>query len=60
MSNGAVVMFADDKELVFKILQLARLYGWNGDYIEVMSFVGWVFEQYGIELPPQDQLDPIE
>lgn len=51
-------MFAGDKDLSFKILELARLYGWNGDYHEVMNFVKWVFEQYGVELPPKDQLEP--
>lgn len=58
LPHGDVVMFADDKDLSFKILELARMYGWNGDYHEVMNFVKWVFEQYGVELPPKDQLEP--
>lgn len=40
-----------DKEFLAKLVELAKTYGWLGDYIEVSYFVEWVFDEMGEDCP---------
>jgi hypothetical protein len=49
MSDAA---FAD------RLRELARKYGWEGDYIEVAQFVEWVYDQLALPIPSRTELEP--
>lgn len=38
-----------DKEFLDKLLEIGKLYGWNGDYIEISSFIEDLHEYHGIK-----------
>ncbi len=33
--------------LIADLIELARTYGWNGDYVEVEAFVRWSIDEIG-------------
>lgn len=49
-----------DKQFLDKLKIAAQHYGWQGDYEEIVTFVLWVYEQYGYEKPSREQLKPFE
>lgn len=44
----------NDKEFCDKLKELARQYGWSGDYSEVVDFVIWVHQQSNIPIERKD------
>lgn len=42
-----------EKDLKFleKLTELAKQYGWHGDYIEVEQFVEWVYREMDEKIP---------
>lgn len=48
------------EQFLEKLTEMARTYGWSGDYIEVMRFIEWCYEQNGEtvgDLTPFDDED---
>lgn len=45
--------------LIADLVELARTYGWSGDYAEVMHFVDWSIDQLGRN-PDDFELVPYE
>ena len=41
-----------------RLIDLARRYGHDGDYIEIRKFVKWCFEENGREPPTDEMLEP--
>lgn len=46
-----------DKPFLDKLSEVAKLYGWRGDYIEVGTFVQNLYEELNLEAP---DLQPYE
>jgi hypothetical protein len=38
-----------DKEFLARLLEISKLYGWNGDYVEIGSFIRELHESFGID-----------
>lgn len=40
---------SNNKTFLDTLVHYAKRYGWNGDYIEVVSFVDWCHDELGVE-----------
>jgi len=48
-----------DKDFLAKLKEIAKLYGWNGDYTEIKDFVSYLYSVHGIEIT-QEELEPYD
>tara|TARA_R110000772_G_scaffold53717_3_gene122793 strand:+ start:685 stop:888 length:204 start_codon:yes stop_codon:yes gene_type:complete len=46
-----------DEEFLVRLTEIARLYGWRADFIEVASFIEDLYEEAEIELPELQPYD---
>jgi hypothetical protein len=49
-----------DKEFLERLLKEARIYGWDGDYVEVRDFVRATFRRLGKVAPTIEAMEPFE
>lgn len=47
-------------EFLTQLVELARRYGWSGDYTEVASFVQWCYDEAGLPPPSKRMLEPYD
>lgn len=45
-------------EFLDTLTELAKVYGWEGDYIEIHSFLEWAHKQYCIKPPDLECYHP--
>lgn len=55
----SIKLQSNPEVLIADLIELARIYGWQGDYLEVEEFVKWVIDQLDrdssdYELEPYD------
>lgn len=43
-----------------QLVTLAKQYGWQGDYLEVIAFVLFCHERFGVAPPNPDDFTPFE
>jgi len=43
-----------------ELVEQARKYGWDGDYVEVKDFVRSCFREKGEKPPTEEELEPYE
>lgn len=50
----------DERKFLEMLVHWSRCYGWTGDHEEVIKFVWWVYNQYGMTPPTSEQLSPLD
>lgn len=45
-------------EFLEELRERARLFGWDGDYIEVANFVRALYQEAGLPKPSKEELEP--
>ena len=48
-----------DDEFLKKLVEIARIYGWSGDYMEIGQFIMYLHEIVGINISHKD-IEPYE
>lgn len=48
-----------NEEFLTELVNVARRYGWDGDYVEVRDFVKWCHELFGKTPPSDKELEPL-
>ena len=43
-----------DDEFLNKLLEVGKLYGWSGDYVEIGNFIEELHRKKGITIPNED------
>jgi hypothetical protein len=53
-------MEANKTTFLEELVEKARNYGWSGDYVEVIDFVQWCFQEKGEKPPTDKELEPTD